>query len=157
MKTKIYHYFKASGHRVIFLCDCNKEFVFYKLHENISASTFLTVNFVACRMQQNQINFILLDVKRNKNSYFKDVEKIFCVTTFWNAFSGTSIIQPMIFFSKIYSQWRQNCFGLLWYFLKCIHWKLGHKSPMQFIWKNQILKIKLYVKIIVWWNNHIIC
>lgn len=46
-------------------------------------ATYLTMNFFASNMQQNQISLVLLHVAGNKYSCFKDIlEKNLCVTTF---------------------------------------------------------------------------
>ena len=141
---------QLQGCKVIFLHDSNKN-LFYKPHENVSVSpikntfvftTFLTVNFVVCNMQQNQISLILLDVAGINNSRFKDNRE----KTFWNTFSETSIIQPIIFFEPIYWAKKKN---VLDYFLKHFHWKLAQITNT--ICLKQILKIQLqYGKTIIW-------
>ena len=93
----------------IFWCDSKKNMIitncmkmFQRRYSKvILIPTFLTVNFVACNMQQNQINLILLHGAGNKNSYFKaSLERSFYVATFSNTFYATFFIQTMILKKK---------------------------------------------------------
>ena len=78
------------GYDAIFWYTYNKNLFYNKLLKNVSASRvaelfcyakFLTVNFVACNMQQNQIRLILLLAPGNKNLCFTDnLEKNLCVS-----------------------------------------------------------------------------
>ena len=84
------------GYDAIFWYTYNKNLFYNKLLKNVSASRvaelfcyakFLTVNFVACNMQQNQIRLILLLAPGNKNLCFTDnLEKNLCVSIWKHIF-----------------------------------------------------------------------
>ena len=137
-------------------CDCNKNMFLQIARKSSSVSHSKITLF--CNIFKN--GFCCLQ-HANKSVCFCwmfQATKIHASKIIWRAYLVSLHFETHFLKHLLFSQWfwGKNCFGPLWCFLKRFHLKLGYKSPMQFIWNIQILKIKLYDTIIVWENNPII-